>query len=129
MGILQILLQEIKTPGADLTQQVREICDQIMDQETPNMQYPTLAPAGSTVFLSLEAPGRYLSEVGFLTLEREDVESYIAVYHTLEASRINKEKIEETVPPRRRKVWVINENKAEKILTQFAIKLKMLRGE
>jgi len=129
MGILQILLQEIKTPGADLTQQVREICDQIMEQEIPNMQYPTLAPAGSTVFLSLEAPGRYSSEVGFLTLEREDVEAYIAVYHTLEKNRINEEHIEETVPPRRRKVWVINENKAEKILTQFANKLKMLRGE
>lgn len=129
MGILQILLQEIKPPSTDLTQQVREICDQIMEQEIPNMQYPTLAPGGSTVFLSLEAPGRYSSEVGFLTLEREDVESYIAVYHTLERNRINEEKIEETVPPRRRKVWVINENKAEKILTQFAIKLKMLRGE
>lgn len=129
MGILKILLEEIKTPGADLNQQVREICDQITEQETPNMQYPTLAPSGSTVFLSVEAPGRYGWEIGFLTLEREDVESYIAVYHTLETNRINEENIEETVPPRRRKVWVINENKAEKILTQFANKLKMLRGE
>lgn len=129
MGILQILLQEIKTPNADLTQQVREICDQIMEQEMPNMQYPQLAPAGSTVFLSLEAPGRYSSEIGFLTLEREDMETYVAVYHTLEKRRINQEKIEDTVPPRRRKVWVISENKAEKILTQFAVKLKMLRGE
>ena len=129
MGILQILLQEIKTPNADLTQQVREICDQIMEQEMPNMQYPQLAPGGSTVFLSLEAPGRYSSEIGFLTLEREDMETYVAVYHTLEKRRINQEKIEDTVPPRRRKVWVISENKAEKILTQFAVKLKMLRGE
>jgi len=129
MGILQILLEEIKTPGADLTQQIRELCDQIMEQEMPNMQYPTLAPKGSTVFLSLEAPGRYGWEIGFLTLEREDVESYIAVYHTLEKNRINEEKIEKTVSPRRRKVWVINENKAEKILTQFAIKFKILRGE
>jgi len=129
MGILKILLAEVKTPGADLTQQVREICDQIMEQETPNMKYPALAPDGSTVFLSLEAPGRYGWEIGFLTLEREDMESYIAVYHTLEINRINEENIEETVPPRRRKVWVISENKAEKILTQFAVKLKMLRGE
>lgn len=129
MGILKILLEEIKDPKADLTQQVREICDKIMVQETPNMKYPQLAPDGSTVFLSIEAPGRYNWEIGFLTLEREDIESYISVYHTLEKNRINEENIEETVPPRRRKVWVINENKAEKIVTQFAIKLKMLRGE
>ncbi len=129
MGILKILLEEIKTPNADLTQQVREICDQIMAQELPNMKYPTLAPKGSTVFLSIEAPGRYNWEIGFLTLEREDMETYVAVYHTLEKNRINEENIEETIPPRRRKVWVINEHKAEKVLTQFAVKLKMLRGE
>ena len=128
MGIIKMLLEEIKIPGSDLTQQVREICDQIMDQELSNMKYSELAPKGSTVFLSLEAPGRYEWEIGFLTLEREDVETYIAVYHTLEKNRINEENIN-TISPRRRKVWVINENKAERILTQFAIKLKMLRGE
>ena len=128
MGILKILLEEIKTPNADLTQQVRELCDLIMIQELPNMKYPELAPKGSTVFLSIEAPGRYNWEIGFLTLEREDMETYIAVYYTLEKHRIN-EDMEKTVPPRRRKVWVINEHKAEKILTQFAVKLKMLRGE
>ena len=129
MGIIQLLLKEIKMPGIDLTQQVREICDQIMDQETPNMKYLKLAPNGSTVLLSLEAPGRYAWEIGFLTLEREDIESYIVVYHTLEKNRINMKDIENSIPPRRRKVWIINENKAEKILIQYGIKLKMLRGK
>ena len=129
MGILKSILKEITTPGADLTQQVREICDTIMEQELPNMKYADISPKGALVFLSIEAPGRYNWEVGFLTLEIEDIERYIAVYHTIEKSRINMENIEESVPPRRRKVWVIDENKAEKILTQFAIKLKMLRGE
>lgn len=129
MGILKILLDEIKTPNADLTQQVRELCDQIMEQELPTMKYSAIAPQGSVVFLSIEAPGRYIWEIGFLTLEREDVETYTAVYHTIEKSRVNLENIEESIPPRRRKVWIINENKADKILTQFASKLKMLRGE
>lgn len=129
MGILNILLEEIKTPNADLTQQVREICDQIMEQETSNIKYIDIAPKGSTIFLTVEAPGRYNWEIGFLTLEREDMEVYIAVYHTIEKNRVNLENLDESTYPRRRKVWVINENKAEKILTQFALKLKMLRGE
>jgi len=127
VGILKILLEEIKT--SDLTQQVREICDQIKEQEKNNMEYPELAPKGPMVFLSLEAPGRNIKEVGFLTLEREDEERYAAVYHTLEKYRINVENPDDILPPRRRSVWVIDENTAEKILTKFARKLKMLRGE
>jgi len=127
VGILKVLLEEIKT--SDLTQQVREICDQIMEQEKNNIEYPELAPKGAMVFLSLEAPGRNTKEVGFLTLERESEERYTAVYHTIEKHRINHENLDKTLPPRRRSVWVINENTAEKILTKFAKKLKMLRGE
>jgi hypothetical protein len=126
MGILDILLSEITS--SDLTQQVREICDQITNQEKDNQQYPYLTPKGSMVFLSLEAPGRNDKEIGFLVLEREDEEVYIIVYQTLEKYRINSEKPDESPPPRRRKVWVIQELKAEKILTSYAAKLKMLRG-
>lgn len=129
MGILKILLSEITTPDVDMTEQIRTICDQIMEQEKHTFKYPELHPKGGSVFLSLEVPGRYDKEIGVLTLEREDVERYVAVFLTLEKYRINEENMEDTVPPRRRKVWVIDENKAEKILTQFAIKLKMLRGE
>jgi len=129
MGILKKILKEIQVPDTDLTQQIRILCNQIKDQEKPKMKYPELAPDGSTVFLSLEVPGRYNWEIGFLTLEKEDNETYIIVYHTLEKNRIDQNDIEKTVPPRRRKVWVINENKkAEKILTQYITKLKMLQG-
>lgn len=127
MGIIKILLSEIKS--SDLTQQVREICDKIIDQERDQQKYSDLAPIGSTVFLSLEAPGRNNKEIGFLTLEREDEENYIIVYHSIEKHRINHENIEESLPPRRRKSWAIHEVKAEKILTTYAKKLKMLRGE
>jgi hypothetical protein len=124
MGILEQLLNEIKEP--DLTHQVRVICDQIIKEE-PLSKYAELNPMGPRVFLSIEVPGRNNKEIGFLTLEREDEEVYCAIYSTLEKYRIS-ENPEETIAPRRRKVWVIDENKAEKILTQFAKKLKMLRG-
>lgn len=127
MGILETLLSEIKTP--DLTQQVRELCDQIIDQEKDKQKYPELAPVGATVFLSLEAPGRNNKEIGFLVLEREDEENYVVVYQTIEKHRINYEDMKESLPPRRRKSWAIHEVKAEKILTTYAKKLKMLRGD
>ncbi|MFW9871822.1 MAG: hypothetical protein ACFFG0_01885 [Candidatus Thorarchaeota archaeon] len=126
MGILEQLLSEIKTP--DLTQQVREICDKITEQEQSKQEYTNLTPKGATVFLSLEAPGRNDKEVGFLSLEREDEETYVIVYHTIEKHRIDPDD-PELISPRRRKVWVVNEIKAEKILTAYAKKLKMLRGE
>jgi hypothetical protein len=125
MGILQQLLSEIK--DADLTTQVRIICDQIIEEEAPNFEYPEIAPKGPRIFLTVEVPGQNTKEIGFLSLEREDEEVYVAVYSTLEKYRIV-DPIEDTLPPRRRKVWVIDENKAEKILTKFATKLKMLRG-
>ena len=127
MGILQILLSEIKS--SDLTQQVREICDQIMEQEKDNQKYSELAPKGSTIFLSIEAPGRNSKEIGFLTLEKEDEETYVIVYQTIEKYRIDENNLEESPSPRRRKTWVIKEIKAEKILIIYAKKLKMLRGE
>ena len=125
MGILKDLL--IKLKDVDLTQQVRVICDEIIKEELSSIQYPTFNPKGPRIFLSLDVPGRNDKEIGFLTLEREDEETYTAIYSTLEKHRIS-ENLETMIPPRRRKVWVINENKAEKILTQFAKKLKMLRG-
>jgi hypothetical protein len=103
------------------------ICDQIKEEEKENNKYPELAPKGPLVFLSVEVPGRNSKEIGFLTLEREDEELYNVIYSTLEKHRIT-EPIENTIAPRRRKVWVINENKSAKILTQFAKKLKMLKG-
>jgi len=125
MGILKQLLNELK--DSPLTDQVRIICDQIIEEEKNSIEYPELNPTGPRVFLSLSVPGRNNKEVGFLTLEREDEEVYVAIYSTLEKHRIV-ENPEEQLPPRRRKVWVIDENKAEKILTQYAKKLKMLRG-
>jgi hypothetical protein len=127
VGIIETLLSEIKS--SDLTQQVRELCDRIMAEEQVKQEYSDLAPTGPTVFLSLEAPGRNNKEIGFLTLEREDEETYVIVYHTIEKYRINNKGLEQPLPPRRKKSWVVHEVKAEKILTTYARKLKMLRGD
>ncbi len=127
MGILQELLKEIKSD--DMTQQIREICDSIYEEESSNFLFPNQEPKGSNVFLALEVPGRYTKEIGYLTLERQSKELYIAVFHTLDKNRIDIENPEATPIARRQKVWEIDENKSEKILMKFAKICKMLRGE
>ena len=127
MGIWQSLLKEIK--DTDLTQQVRVICDKIYEEEKHKMSYPDLAPKGPRIFLTLEVPGKNDKEIGFVSLEREDIEVYVVRYSTLEKYRIDEKNIEKTVPPRIKKVWVIDENKSEKIVMKFAKIVKMLIGE
>lgn len=127
MGILQELLKEIKSD--DITQRIREICDTIYEEESPNFLYPNQEPQGTNVFLALEVPGRYTKEIGYLTLERQSEELYVAIFHTLDINRIDKDNPETTPMARRQKVWEIDENKAEKILMKFAKICKMLRGE
>ena len=125
MGILEKLLGEL--PELDLTTKVRIICDKIIEEEKENIKYPDLLPKGARIFLSVEVPGRNKNEIGFLSLEREDEEVYIILYSTLEKSRISDDP-ENPMAPRRKKVWVIDDHRADRILTQFAKKLKMLRG-
>lgn len=129
MGIIDLLLKEIDTKNSDMTEQMHQLCDKIMEQEKDKSKYQVLAPKGGLVFLALETLGRNDNEIAFLTLEREDEDKYIAVYYSLEKERINEENLEDTIPLRRRRVWEINEFKPKKILTQYAIKLKFLRGE
>jgi hypothetical protein len=126
MTVINDILKEMKT--TDLTQQVRQFCDIITKEEREKFKNPELLPRGANVFLSIEVPGRSDKEIGFLTLEREGEEDYLIVYHTLEKYRVSSDP-ENMIPPRRRKVWAVNENKAEKILTQFAKTVKLLRGE
>lgn len=125
MGILETLLSEI--PELDLTTKVRIICDQIIEEEAPNIKYPDLVPTGARIFLSVEVPGRNNNEIGFLSLEREDEEVYVIIYSTLEKHRISDDP-ENQIAPRRKKVWVIDDHRVDRIITQFAKKLKMLRG-
>lgn len=119
MGILQQILSELK--DSPTPEQVKIICDQIYNQEKDKANQSNIenAPKGPLIYLALEVKGRYRGEVGFLTLERENEEEFSSVYYSAPNG----------TPLKIRKVWNIKENKPEKILTEYAKKFKMLRGE
>lgn len=117
---LDKLINEIKS--SDMTQQIRELCDIIMEEETPQMKHIQHAPKGPNKFLILEVKGFLKKEIGFLTLERESEEDYIGVFW---AFRLDKE----DNPPRKSKVHKIEGNTAKKIIYQFAKLVKFYRGE
>jgi len=123
MSLLDDLIKSLETN--DLTEQVKGICQKIHDEEIKQCKHPNKLPKGPNTFLSVEVPGIRKNQVSYLSLEREAEEIYLTVLWSIqtkfyEGEETNLLKI---------KTWEINENKAEKILTQFAKKVKLLRGE
>ena len=127
MGILKELLSEIKT-GSD-TDKMREICDEIFEQEKQNIEHALLLPNGPNIFLSLEVAGRNQSEIAFLCLERESEDTYLLVLFVINKAQLSKAKTNETITMKKQKVLEINEHKPERILTEYAKQYKYLRGE
>ena len=125
MTILQEILNGIK--GDDFTEKIKTVCDQIFKEEVDNIAHKDLLPKGANVFLALEVPGRIQNEIAFLTLEREGPLEFIAVLYTINKLDFTKKKIEE-LSYKKTKVWEINEDKPEKILTAYARQYKFLRG-
>ena len=125
MTILQEILNGIK--GDDFTEKIKTVCDQIFKEEVDNISHKDLLPKGANVFLALEVPGRIQNEIAFLTLEREGPLEFIAVLYTINKLDFIKKKIEE-LSYKKTKVWEINEDKPEKILTAYAKQYKFLRG-
>ena len=125
MTILQEILNGIK--GDDFTEKIKTVCDQIFKEEVDNISHKDLLPKGANVFLALEVPGRIQNEIAFLTLEREGPLEFIAVLYTINKLDFTKKKIEE-LSYKKTKVWEINEDKPEKILTAYARQYKFLRG-
>jgi len=124
MNILRELLNEIKTD--DNLEKIRILCDQIFEEEKPNQKYPEKRPVGPNLFLVLEVPGSLQNEIGFLGLERESEGVYLVILFT--SSQIN---IDSEFPHiiKRKKVWEINDDRPEKILTTYAKHYKILIGE
>jgi hypothetical protein len=120
MTILQQILSEMQTN--DTTQKVRELCDKIAKEEG-ELDHEGIAPKGPNIFLVLKVPGRTTKELAFLTLEREAEMQYIITLSTIPVNKLP----DGTV--KRRKVWEINDGRADKILTEYAKKYKFLRGE
>ena len=123
MAILEQLIAELKTD--DKTQQVRELCDQIIKEEGPNIKHIQHLPSGPNIFLALEVPGRTTKEVAYLTLERESEELYLTVLYTIPLTQVHNNQ----ASLKRQKVWEIKDNRPQKILTQYAKVNKHLRGE
>lgn len=127
MAILREILVKLKEHP--LTQQVRTLCSLILEEESASMKRLEYGPKGPNIFLCLEVPGHTTKHIGFLTLEREEDELYLAVFWTIEKSKIIPDDPEGTLPARKRKVWEIKDHRADKILTEYAQRFKILRGE
>ena len=129
MTCLDEMLLEIKT--SDLDTQVKELCDKIFDQEKENFTHFEYMLKGPNIFLCLEVPGRTKKEIAFLCLEREYVETYIITLWTIFKPKIGeiKDKEKDIVPYRKIRTWVIKENKANKILMEYAKTIKLMKGE
>ena len=127
MGILEDIIAEL--PSDELVEQVHRIATDILEEEKPKFEYMDYASEGPNVLLTLEVPGRNKKEVGFLSLEREGPEVYLVVFLTLPVLTMDTKKPDEALPPKRQRVWEIKDHRAAKIMTEFAKKVKYLRGE
>jgi len=126
MGILEEIISEL--PSDELVEQLQMIANQILEEESPTFEYMDYASTGPNVILTLEVPGRYQKEVGFISLEREGKETYLVIFSSLRKTELEKEP-DEASPPKRQRVWEVNDHRATKIMTEFAKNVKSLRGE
>ncbi len=127
MTILQKLLKEIRSD--DNLEKVRILCDQIFEQEKDNIKHIAVLPKGPNLLLVLEVPGRIKGEVAFLALERESETLYLAVLFVTTEKEIQKSEDKESPSIKRQRVWEINDHRPEQILTEYAKRYKILRGE
>jgi len=123
MTILGDIIKELDKN--ELTEQVKEMCNRIYLEEIRKCEHPERIPIGPNTFLSVEIPGMKRNSVSYVSLERESEEQYLTVLWSLYKKFYH----DDTKNLKKIKVWEINENKAEKILIQFAKTVKLLRGE
>lgn len=117
--ILNELLNE--TSKSEFDEQLKIICDKIMEEEINSFKNPDEKPKGANIFLSIQFYNK-LNEINFLCLEREMRKTYII-------SIWSKRKISSKNSIARRKSFEVTEYKIEKILNKFAEILKDLKGE
>lgn len=117
------ILEELlaKTVKSMLDDQLKQICDQVMEEERPKFHNPAFEPIGPNIFLAVQCSKENDILVSYLVLEREMKEKYIVVLMSQNSKKDN--------ILRRQKVWEVKEDKAEKILKFYAEKLKFVKGE
>lgn len=120
MRILEELLNEIDSE--EVSQQLRELCDKVFDEEEKYIEHSLDLPKGPNIFIALEVPGRTKDEVAFLSLDREIHENYVAVLWTKRKKLVD-------IALRKTKTWPINESKADKIFKEYIRLVKFMKGE
>lgn len=119
MGIIDELLKEI--PSNELDQQIREICNKIIEEEKDKLEYECMS--GPNVFLSLPCQGTFEKEIGCVCLEREMKGEFVVSFWTkLKSSKGSFKKY---------KTWACPNSldNTDKILKFYAEKLKYLKGD
>jgi hypothetical protein len=126
VAILRKMLEEIKTDSN--LEKMREMCDNITKEEGPKVKHHPILPKGPNLFIVLEVPGRIKDEIAFLALERESEDLWLNVlFITTKKEFALREKNDPSI--KRQRVWEIKDSRPEKILTEYAIRYKFLRGE
>ncbi|MGD2071999.1 MAG: hypothetical protein PVG65_00710 [Candidatus Thorarchaeota archaeon] len=129
MGILDEIISEFKTD--DMIVQLRELCNQIKNEEIKNIKHHNRLPKGPNIFLSLEIPGINHDQISYITLERdldlegEDGTNWLIGIWTV----FSKFFLNDTKGLKRVKTYKIEGKSTKKILTEFAKKVKFYRGE
>ncbi len=129
MPILSDLISRIKTD--DLVEQMRILCDQVFEEESKEMNYIEQRPQGANIFLCLQIPGSTKKEIGFLALERDNEDLWLASFWSISETQLEAAKEDETISssPRKKKVHEIEDHRPEKILTEYAKLYKFYHGE
>jgi len=129
MLILRDLISNIKTD--DLVEQMRIICDQVFEQESPEMKYINQRPQGVNIFLCLQVPGSTKRDIGFLALERETEDLWLVSFWSISQVQLEAAMEDETVNsgPRKKRTTEIKDHRPEKVLTEYAKLFKFYHGE
>jgi hypothetical protein len=125
MGIIDELIKEIKT--SDMTIQIQEICNKIWEEEKRNITHQNVVPDGANIFLAVQVPGRNKKDISFITLERDPLEEYVAVYYSIPVKEIRTDGLPRM--PKRFKSHRLEGLSAKKIMGEFAKLVKFYRGE
>ena len=120
--IIDDLLKEI--PSSEKVIQIKEICNQIWEEEKEGIKYPKLLPDGGNIFLALEVPSKHKGNVSFLTLERDPMDEYVSNYYSIKIPHI------QYIPqmPNKYQSHKLEGISAKKILIEFAKLVKFYRG-
>jgi len=128
MSILDDLISRIKT--SPLVEQMRIMCDQILEEESKEMTYIDQRPQGANIFLCLQVPGSTQKDVGYLALERDNEDLWLASFWSMDEIQLIKAQQKEIESrPRKKKVHEIKDHRPEKILTEYANLFKFYNGE